>query len=336
MAGIKRLKYIQFGLETTPGTPVAATRVWRGKGSLEDTREVIWVPEDVGIVGGTDLTYTPRLGGALKLDAVEATFEQLPYLLAAGVKNVTTGVADGSGEGKIYAYPFPTTTLNTISTYTVECGDDLAADQERAAYAFVTGFTIEGKAGEAVMMSGEMVTREVTLSAKTPTATIPDAEVMLFGKSKLYIDPVSSVIGATQVQGVLLGAKLEVKTGWTPVLTGDQRDHYTHDLNGEELSVVLTLRLKHTSAAQAEKVNWRAETPRQVRWEVFGSSLNQGTGQYNSKRLRVDLAGKWHPFSAIQDEDGVTLVEGTLVAKYNSVANFFAQITVVNKQAQLF
>lgn len=336
MAGIKRLKYIQFGLETTPGTPVAATRVWRGKGSLEDTREVLWVPEDVGVIGGTDLTYTPKLGGSLKLDAIEATFEQLPYLLTSGVMARTTGVADGTGEGRIYTYTFPTTSLPTISTLTVEAGDDLSGDQERAAYAFTTAFTLEGKAGEAVMMSGEMVTREVVPAAKTPSVTIPDAEVMLFGRSRLYIDAIGGTIGTTQVQGVLLGAKLEVKTGWTPVLTGDQRDFYVHDLNGEELSVVLTLRLKHTSAAQAEKVNWRAETPRLVRWEVFGSALNQGSGQYNSKRLRVDLAGKWHPFSALQDEDGVTLVEGVFVARYNSTANRFAEITVVNKQAQLF
>ena len=47
MAGIKRLRKLQFGKETTAGTPVPATTIWRGTGTLEDKREPYFPDEDI-------------------------------------------------------------------------------------------------------------------------------------------------------------------------------------------------------------------------------------------------------------------------------------------------
>ena len=44
MAGIKALRKIQMGPESTKGTPVPATSIWRGMGLLEDLREVKLIP----------------------------------------------------------------------------------------------------------------------------------------------------------------------------------------------------------------------------------------------------------------------------------------------------
>src|SRR5512139_862141 len=162
MAGIKALRKIQLGREATAGTSVAATAIWRGMGTIEDTREVVFVEEDVGIIPGTDRSYTPKLGAQLEMEAVPLTFEQVIHILEAGVKTIGTGVADGAGSGKIYDYAFPETTLNTIKTYTIEGGDN--QEEEEMEYGFVSEFELAGRAGEAWTMAATWQGRQVTVS----------------------------------------------------------------------------------------------------------------------------------------------------------------------------
>ena len=61
MAGIKALRKLQFGRETTAGTITTPTFIWRGMGTIADTREVKFPQEDIGYLGGTTRSYTPQL-----------------------------------------------------------------------------------------------------------------------------------------------------------------------------------------------------------------------------------------------------------------------------------
>jgi hypothetical protein len=124
MAGIKALRKIQLGREATAGTAVAATTVYRGLGTIEDQRKLVFPNEDVGLVVATDRAYTAQYLAALSMESTEATFEQLPHILEAGIKSIGTGVADGVGTGKIYDYVLPEASKNTIKSYTIEGGDD--------------------------------------------------------------------------------------------------------------------------------------------------------------------------------------------------------------------
>lgn len=165
MSGIKAARRLQLFKESVAGTPGVATALWRGTGVLDDKREVVFVEEDVGFVVPLDRTYIPKLLAGLGMDATPATFEQLPYLLSAGIQNIVTGVADGAGSGKIYAYNLPTTAARTIKTYTIEGGDD--QQKEEAEYAFIESLKISGKMGEAVMMSGAWAARQITPGIET-------------------------------------------------------------------------------------------------------------------------------------------------------------------------
>lgn len=151
--------------ETVAGTPGVATALWRGTGLLEDKQEIVFVEEDVGYVVPLDRTYSPKLLAGLGMDSTPATFEQLPYLLSAGIQNIVTGVADGAGSGKIYAYNLPTTAARTIVTYTIEGGDD--QQKEEAEYAFIESLKISGKMGETVMMSANWAARQITPGVET-------------------------------------------------------------------------------------------------------------------------------------------------------------------------
>ena len=333
MAGIKPLRYIQLGLETTKGTAVAATARWRGKGTIEDLRETVFVEEDIASLSGEDRTFQPFHFGGLAFDEVEATFEQLPYILAAGVKDVVTGAADGIGSGKIYQYTFPVTTPNSIKTYTIEGGDD--QEGEEIEYGYVERFRVSGRAKEAVMMSADWKGRQVVVAAKTAALALPAVEEILFQKGKVYIDAVSGTIGTTQKSNTLLGFELEVVTGWVPRFSGDGNLFFTRHAFAMLPEVTLRVTFEHDGISAAEKVNWRAETPILLRVQIEGPTLATAGTTYTFMTLNIDLAGKWESFDKIDEDDGNDIVVGNFRAKNDPTASFFAELLVVNELASL-
>ncbi len=332
MAGIKALRRIQLGRETTAGTAVAATTLWRGLGTLEDQREVVFPAEDVGYISGVDRSYTPKLAGALAMDSVEATFEQLLHIFEAGIKAVGTPANDTGGSGKIYTYTFPTTSLNTIKTYTLEGGDNEGA--ERMEYSFVSEFTLEGEAGQALMVNATWSGRQITPNAFTGAITIPTVEDILFSKAKLYIDPVSGTMGTTQKTQTFLKMGLSVSTGWIPVWTADGLGTYFTFAKMTAPEITLDVTFEHDSTSIAEKAAWRAETARQLRIDIPGSNLTTA-GTFTTKLLRIDLVGKWQRFEKIDERDGNDIVTGQFRARYNATAAKFAEIKVVNELASV-
>lgn len=330
MAGIKSLRKIQIGLETTAGTAVAATALWRGMGTLEDQRETIFPEEDIGLISGGDRTYVPKLLAGITFDETEATFEQLPYPLSAGVKNVVTGAADGSGSGKVYSYNFTTAAQATVKTYTIEGGDD--QQEEEMEYSFVTAFTLKGVAGEAWKVSSDWQGRQVAPSTFTAAIAIPTVEEMLFSKTLLYID--STTVGTTLKSNTLLDASLDVKTGIMPVFTADGQLYFSFTKQTQP-EVVLELTFEHDSIAVAEKAAWRAQTTRLIQLKTTGSTLTTAGTTYSLKTQIINLAGKWEKFDKIGDSDGNDIVKGTLRARYHSTSNLFYTHILVNELTSL-
>ncbi len=71
----------------------------------------------------------------------------------------------------------------------------------------------------------------------------------------------------------------------------------------------LELGFLHNDVVAAERVLWRADTPRQIRMLVEGSTFAT-PGTYTAKTFRADLAGVYSNFTGGKDED-----EGSNVAK---------------------
>lgn len=328
--GNKALRKLQFGREVTPGTKVAATALWRGTGSLDDQRETVFPPEDIGNLAGTDRTYVPKLAGALALESTPATFEQLPYIFNMGIKALTTGVDDGVGDGVVYAFPLHTTTLNTPQSFTVQGGDDQQA--EVMEYALATDFTLEGGAAAALMMSANLFGRQIAPQAFTGGLTPPEVEEILFGSGKLFIDAEGGTIGTTQKSNTLLKMSAKVKTGLTPRFGLESLYFAAHRWQAPE--VLLDLTFYHDASAVAEKAAKDAQTPRLIRLEFLGSTLGVA-GSFTNKTLRIDLAGKWEKFTKLDEDGGDDIVTGTFRARFNSTGNLFAAFTVVNLLAAL-
>lgn len=332
MGGVsRRTRRIQLGAETTAGTAVDATLVWRGPGGIVDNTEVTFVEEDVGYLGGVDHTLISKVEAQLDMDEVAATFEQLPYILDAGVIT-TTATTTGAGSGYIWAYSFPTTAANAIQTYTIEAGDGTQA--EEFAYGFVSEFELSGSSSEPVNMTATWIGRQVSTTTFTTALTFPEIDEAIFNKTLLYIDDATTSPATTLKSQVLLGYDLKVDTGWRPVYTADGEIYFSFIKNvGPEITLDVTF--EHDSTATAEKAAWLAETARLIRLAITGPALTTTGTAYSTKMIIVDLAGKWESFDKIDEQDGNDIIKGTFRARYVPTPAAFASITVVNETSAL-
>jgi len=333
MAGIKRLRKLQFGKETTAGTPVPATTIWRGTGTLEDKREPYFPDEDIGYIAPLNRAVFPFTQGQLDLDEVPATFEQLPYILAMGVDGVVTGSADGTGSDKIYTYAFPTTALKTPKTFTIEGGDN--EEVEQMAYAFAESFKLSGKAKEPIMMSATLIGANVSVMANfTGSLALPTVEDILFQKTKLYIDAVSGTIGTTQIPCTLYEFSLDVTTGFQAIYAANG-DLAFCKINGGMPDIKLHLVFEHNATSKDQKAAWRSLTPKLIQLKSEGSAVGTPGTTYTYKTLKINVAGMWEKFEKLGENNGNDVLEGDFRVAYDPTAAKYAEIIVVNELASL-
>lgn len=325
--GIKAFRKIQLGQETTAGSSVAATAIWRGIGTIEENIETVFPNEDIGKLPGVTRSYIPKTMATLSLEPTECTYEQVLYLLEGGIQ-LATPTSDTPGYKYIYTMPIDSSDIldtTDLRTFSVEGGDN--NEVVGFAYGFVTDFTLSGNAGEALMMSGTMVGRQASTDTFTASISIPSVEEVLFSKGKLYIDNVtaSSDLGKTQITNTLLAADLNVNTGWTPVFSADGNIYFSF-IKQVQPEVVLNVTFEYNTSAVAEIALWRAGTARQLRLKFDGSS---------SKYLQIDMAGKWEKFDKIGERDGNDIITATFRARYDSTCDRFFVVTVGNALSAL-
>lgn len=312
---------IQLGRETTAGTAVAATSIWRGPATdIVDESEHVNADEDVGILVPTDREYIASQRATLAMPETELTFEQILHILEAGVK---TAAPTGTGP-YVYTYAFPlSTTLNTIRTYTIETGNAVVGDVNEMEYGFVEEFTLSGEAGASWMMSANWVGRRKSTTTFTGALSLVTVEPALFNKTKLYINDTGGTIGTTQVQGVMVSAEVNVVTGVVALMTGDGNLYFTsHKFVPPEITFSIKMELENnTGVVAAERAKWVAKSFRLVRLNLSGA----GTSSIN-----IDIAAKWLNVSEYENSDENTVVTFEGVGRYSSADALFATITVTN------
>ena len=337
--GIKAARQIQMSRETTQGAPSATFYNWRGMGVLEDVREMVMPDEDVGKISGTDRQYCPKTGGKLELEEVELTFEQIPHILDAAIKYVAPS-ADSSGSGYVRQYEFPVDSSDIVEssdlqTYSFKTGDN--NEVEKASFGFVTDFKLSAAAGEAWKITSNWETREV-LSDSDGFAASPilqTVEEALLGNTYLYIDDSSDTPGTTLISNTLIGAEIDFNpTGWMSVFTGSGRLDFSF-IKQVRPEIKMSITFEHNATASLEKSAWRVtEKARNIRLYIAGSALAV-PGIYANKLIIIDLAGKWETFEKLDENDGNDVVTGNFIARYNSVADLFNSIIVVNEVGAL-
>ena len=302
MAGIRALRKLQYGKETTAGTAVNATAVWRGIGTIQDNLETVFPAEDIGILTGTDRSYIPRVEAQLSLDSTEATFEQLPVIFNSGIRGIGS-----TGTWNIAFASTDVITSTSLYTYTWEGGDNQQA--EKFAYGFCRSFNLSGDAGGALMMSAEMVGRQVTTAAYTTGVAVTAVEEILFSKGVLSIDD-TTFPSTTVKSNTLLSINLAVNTGLTPVYTASGQLYFSF-IKMVQPEVIWSITFEHDATSVAEIAAWRAGTPRSISVKFTGSG---------NKALTLAAVGKWDNFEKLGERDGNDIVTGNFRARYNATA----------------
>jgi hypothetical protein len=327
---VKALRKIQMGDETTAGTAVAATVIWRGQGVLKDDNVPVFPEEDIGYLMPTNRNYFPKDGATLEMEETPATFEQLTYILSSSIENVHTATADGTGSGYIYQYDFPITAANSAPlTYTIEMGDDQRSDEMQ--YAFVQEFTLSGAGGEAVNVSATWVGRAATDCDFTGSLSPIAVEEILFSKGKLYLDATGGTIGTTQKTSTWLGFELNVPSNWMPVYTADGAVTFTFLKYTGGNPVTGTLILEHDATGEAEVNFAKAGTVRLLRMEWLGTALTTAGTSWTYNTLQASFAIQYTDVPELSDQDGNDVIELPWRQVYSDSQP--GQIVVINENA---
>ena len=325
--GIKALRRLMLGKETTAGTAVDTTTYWRGIGTIQENRVVVFPEEDIGIFPGNFRNYAARADAILELESTEATYEQLPYIFEMGMYNDTAATTDGEFD---WTFPVASTDIKEttdLATYTWEGGDNVGVVY--FTYGFVRNFTLSGEAGGALMVSAEVMGGEVaptTDNAFTTGISVPTVEEILFSRGTMYIDATGGTVGTTALSNTLLSASLSVNTGWTPVYTASGSLDWSF-VKQVAPEITLSVTFEHNATSVAELAQWRLNSARLLRLYF----PNSGATKY----LRIDMAGSWDNFEKIGERDGNDIVTGNFRARYSSADTLFFEVVLVNGLAAL-
>jgi len=325
MAGRKSLRRIQLGREVTPGTEVNATSVWRGIGTLLDTRKIERVNEDIGTIGGTTKTNQPMKGGSLNMSQL-ATFEQFLHILEASVKTATPA-QDGAGTDYIYTYALPTTSGNTVKTYTIEGGDD--AGEEQMLYSFVKDWQLTGTGRNGWQLSANWLGRSVEPGTFTSMPALAAVNYMNFGMTKVYIDAIGGTIGTTQKSNTVRMIDLKFDSGVQPKDTADGRLDFSFH-QGTEYKFTGRIEFEHDSISIAQKVAQRAQTPQLMQIKIEGSTNFATPGTtYSVPTVLVNMPFVWTNFEKLGEANGNDIVQGSFFSAYDTTAAAAASVVDV-------
>lgn len=332
MPGIRGLYKTQFGKETTLGTETDATTYWRGQVLVRPENEIVYAAEDVGVIGGVGRQYVPYKTASLDVAEVECTPEQLPYLLNMGVRGVA-GARDGTGSGYVYTYDLPEATVYSPYTYTFECGDN--QEQDIVTGCFAEEIKIVGSVKEAWKMSATLRGWPLGSGAFTNALSIPTAETILFGKSRLFIDTAGGSFGGNQVTNSFISFELTLSNIYKAQPTGEGTNlYYTFVKMNSNPEINLNFTLEHDATAVAEREARRASTERLIRIEGIGSALTTSSS-YSTKGVIIDLAGTYMESEGLDEDDGNMIVPFVFKNHYSSTATDRGQILVINELSAL-
>lgn len=278
------LEKLQFGVESTPGTLVAATRVYLAENggawtpeidrqAVDETRGVLAMVEDVDVRKGSLLSVAGNLD-----------FEQIELALQTGIKSVSP-----SGSGPYTREWLPSLTApETLKAATFEVAyRDGASKHVEKEFGFGTcsKFSIATAFNQPAKLQADFFARAPQSSTFTTGQSAMAREVIPSNKFGLWIDSSWAGLGTTQKSGLLRSSNLEVVTGAEPDYTHDARA----DLDFSQLMRgLITGRLNVTCSVNGdfatEYAAWESGALRFARLKALGSG---------SRSFIVDVAGRY-------------------------------------------
>ena len=327
---------VQIGVETTPGTAVAA-------------------PKRLGSMGfkiGPAIDTNPLIPTGTKYPVLEilgkewteadingmAVYTELPYAFASAINTPTvTSILDGATPTGATRWLFNSNTYgdDAPKTFTIEQGSAFRA--HRFAYGIISEYTWgwsrdEIELGGSVL--GKAIEDGITLTASPtilPQIPVRPAEL------SVYIDTSSAGLGGTKQLRTLKG-ECNISDRYEPLWVVDAANaSFVSTVEGEP-----TVEFKITQMADAQSaanlVAMRAGTTKFLRLRGVGPQIYAPTAGIPAgvnHQVTWDVAGQISDISSFDDEDGVFAIEYTFRAVHDPTWGRAFQVEVITTTSAL-
>jgi hypothetical protein len=318
---------LQLGVETTPGTSVAANK---------------FLPS-VMINTGIDGNFTEQRGSGNKFPinwipgkewargslSGYPTYDELTYLMSSVMSYATPATVDTSG--RTWTHTIAGLAEDTVKTYTVEQGSALRAQKFTGGQ--ITEITLTGTR-ESIDMSGSLIgkafTDGITLTA-TPTA-VPQIPILPKHVS-IYMDDTSAGLGTTKMTRAL-SWEISVKNRFAPLWVVDAAQ--TSYVASIEQAVDASCKFKFEADTQGMGLltTARAGSKKFIRVEAVSDQLAGAASAFY--KMTWDICGQVKTFpNEISDQDGVYAVEWEMGMVYDATWTKATTLAIINKTTAL-
>lgn len=313
---------IQIGVETTPGTAVAATRRLTALGIEPSPNVEMSQFRPIGSKFNALSTLGKEwieasLSGRL-------TYTEIVYALSSVIGNGTTTTPETGA--RTWNFSPNDRSDDVPKTFTVEHGSSVRAD--RFSYGLITELGIAFNR-TSLDLSGSMLGRALTDGiTMTPTGVtaIPLVPVLPTQVS-VYMDDTAAGLGVTKMTRMISGEfSLGSRFGPVWVLDAAQPSFVNHIETAPDLSCTLTLQAD--TQGMAMLATMRTGATKFLRIEGVGASI-PGTAT-SSYKFTLDMAGKVSGTGGFSDADGVYAVQFSLTGVSDATWGKALDINVTN------
>lgn len=325
-------RVVQIGMESTPGTSVAATKKllsvdMMGKISAEVTSQR---------AAGSKFATGHAVGkewSEWDIKSEAPVFDELHFLFCSLINNVTPTTLDTSA--RQWSYIPSVQAEDTHKTYTIEEGHAGAANAHKAAFCTVQSVSLD-ISREKTELSGTMVGQNMStgvLLTSSGVTSLPQVPVLPSDWS-VFMDTTSAALGTTRLNRVL-SAKLSFEdfqnTIWT---VDDSKLSWAASLETlPKCTVELTM--EADAAGLGPMAAMQAGTSRYLRIRNLSSTLAGAATQMYE--FNLDFCGQVSEVSDFGDDQEVYTIgwtfEATVDPAWPSSPGQAFRINLINKQS---
>lgn len=322
---------VQVGVESTPGTPVAANKKLQSLSFMLSPNPSVEMFRPSGFKYST-VAALGKDWSSLDVEG-QPTYDEMIYALSMVLTTAVVTTPGGGSISRDWTFSPSTSSTDTPKALTVEQGD--ASRAHRASYCMLQGLTVTYEnARESINLGGEGMGQAlqdgVTLTA-SPTS-LPLVPI-LSKDTTFYLDSTSAGLGTTILGGtpgavgaeIAVGGKIGARWGYNAAVAG----YSEHVELAPDATVKFTVEANSTGMAYLP--NLRAGDTRFFRAETLGPII-EGAIRY---KLRWDAALKFSEIGEFSDEDGLYAVEYTGTIVHDATWGRAMQVVVTNTQTAL-
>jgi hypothetical protein len=318
------LTYWQGGLETTPGTPVAATKKLYEIGPIpEEEREKEYIKQSrQNFLANFDVVETNALV-KWKMKMPTLSYDDIAWWNEMALK----GGVSPTGSGPYTRVYNGTAASNDLKAATLEVSDGVGAFQ--IPYALVNKWEFKGKGGNkgagVISADFDLIAQKVT-PGHTMTGALSDRDIRAtyapFVETAFYLNDTAGAIGTTEI-GTLMEFSIKADNKYETIFFGNDSGYYAAHRRDERF-VEFMVKLLFDSTSYSEFQNkFRANSGRFCQLKMTKSANYSFTWNFYTK---------WDKFEWPQDGPtrAVSLVGRSV---YDATLGYDWQATLVNQVA---